>query len=488
MSMVSPVVGAAQPRGGRMIDGTARVFLAEALLVPTGLLTVAYLTRRLGPSEYGRYTLAVALITWLEWGFSAPLARAAVRVIGSASDWRPVATLVVRTQLAMGLLTAVGLWFAAPFIAAWLDEPRLLWLLRLFAFDLPLFALAQAHQQILVALGHFRTRALLPVVRWTVRLSLIVVCVEAGLSSYGAVLAIVGTSLVEIIVARRFVKPSIFRRSNVPVRELFDYAVPLLLTGLCLRVFDRIDVLLLRFLGRPAAEAGMYGAAQNLTLATGLFALAFSPVLLSTVTQAMRDGDHAYARRIARDSLRCVLFLIPLAAVLAASSREIVTLLFGDQYLLSARAFQCLIFAGLANVVISVGSAILIGAGKPSWTLAIAAPLPIVAIAAHLFVIPRFGLIGAAVVTALCATGGALLTFAAIHRLWQVTPPAASLLRSVLLAALGVAVAASWSTSGALVVVKLAALCAGIAGLLYVSGELKPSQVIPTSATIDSTG
>ena len=272
------------------------------------------------------------MITWLEWGFSAPLARAAVRVVGSASDWRPVATLVVRTQLAMGLVTAVGLWFAAPFIAAWLDEPRLLWMLRLFALDLPLFALAQAHQQILVALGHFRTRALLPLVRWTVRLSLIVVCVEAGLSSYGAVLAIVGTSLIEIMVARRFVKPSIFRRSNVPVRELFDYAVPLLLSGLCLRVFDRVDVLLLRFLGRSAAEVGMYGAAQNLTLATGLFALAFSPVLLSTVTQAMRDGDHAYARRIARDSLRCVLFLIPLAAVLAASSREIVTLLFGDQY------------------------------------------------------------------------------------------------------------------------------------------------------------
>ena len=102
-------------------------------------------------------------------------------------------------------------------------------MLRLFALDLPLFALAQAHQQILVALGHFRTRALLPMVRWTVRLSLIVVCVEAGLSSYGAVLAIVGTSLIEFMVARRFVKPSIFRRSNVPVRELFDYAVPLLL-------------------------------------------------------------------------------------------------------------------------------------------------------------------------------------------------------------------------------------------------------------------
>jgi len=478
MPMISPALGGgAQPRGGRIIDGTARIFLAEALLVPTGLLTVAYLTRRLGPSEYGRYTLAVALITWLEWGLSAPMARAAVRLIGSSSDWRPVGALVTRTLLAMGLVTAVGLWFAAPFIAGWLDEPRLSWMLRLFALDLPLFALTQAHQQILVALGYFRTRALLPIVRWTVRLSLIVVCVEVGLSSYGAVLAIVGTSLIEIIVARRFVKPSIFRRSNVPMGELFDYAMPLLLAGVCQRVFDRVDIVLLRFLGRSAAEVGMYAAAQNLTLATGLFALAFSPVLLSTVTQAMRDGDYAYARRVARDALRCVLFLVPFAAVLAASSREIVTLLFGDQYVLSAQAFQCLIFAGLANVVISVGSAILIGAGKPSWTLTIAAPLPIVAIAAHVFAIPRFGLLGAAVVTMLCASGGAVLMFVAIYRLWQVTVPAASLFRSVLFAVLGVAVAASWPASGSLLIIKLGVLCAGFGGLLFVFGELKPSPI-----------
>ena len=128
----------------------------------------------------------------------------------------------------------------------------------------------------------------------------------------------------------------------------------------------------------------------------------------------------------------------------------------------------------MANVVISVGSAILIGAGKPSWTLGIAAPLPVVAIAAHTFAIPRFGLFGAATVTALCASGGALLTLVAIHRLWQVRPPLPSLLRSLLTAAAAAAIATVWSTPGALVIVKLGAICAGLVALLFVSGELNP--------------
>ena len=418
-------------------------------------------------------------------GISAPLARAAVRVVGSASDWRPVARSWFARSWRWDSSRRVGLWFAAPFIAAWLDEPRLVWMLRLFALDLPLFALAQAHQQILVALGHFRTRALLPMVRWTVRLSLIVVCVEAGLSSYGAVLAIVGTSADRDHGGAALREAIILRRSNVPVRELFDYAVPLLLC--------RVVPARLRSCRRPALEVPRRSAARSGHVRSRAESHAgHGPLRARVLARAALDRDAGHARRrsrvcpeIARDSLRGVLFLIPLAAVLAASSREIVTLLFGDQYPLSAQAFQCLIFAGLANVVISVGSAILIGAGKPSWTLAIAAPLPIVAIAVHLFAIPRFGLFGAASVTAFCATGGALLTFAAIHRLWQVTPPAASLVRSVLFAAVGVAVAASWSTPGALVVVKLGALCAGFAGLLFVSDELKLSQVIRASATIE---
>ena len=41
---------------------------------------------------------------------------------------------------------------------------------------------------------------------------------------------------------------------------------------------------------------------------------------------------------------------------------------------------------------------------------------------------------------------------------------------------------------GGPVVVKVGALCAGFAGLLFFSGELQPTQVILTSATIDSTG
>jgi O-antigen/teichoic acid export membrane protein len=454
-----------------MIDGTARVFLAEALIVPTGLLTVALLTRHLGPSDYGRYTLAVTFVLWLEWGFSAPFARAAVRLVGGAAEWGPMAALVVRVQFVVGVLTALALWVTAPIVARTLDEPALSSLLRLFSLDLPLFALAQAHQQVLIALGHFRVRALLSAARWIVRLVLIAAAVAFGLSVRGIVMAVVSTTAIEVALARRFVRPQLFGRVEVPVRQMFDYAVPLLLSALCLRVFDRIDVVLLKFFGRTSAEVGMYGAAQNLTLVTGLFSLSFSPILLSTLAQAVRAGDMTHARQIARDSMKIGLLLLPVAAIVAASARDIVALVFGTQYLASTAVFQWLIFAGVASVAISIVVAVLTGGSKPFWTLYAVAPLPVIAIIAHTWAIPRFGPVGAAMVTTLCGCGGAMFGVVAVYRLWQVTPPATSALRSVILAAAGALAASSWPSPGVLVIVKLAVLGLGVLVLLLLSGE-----------------
>jgi O-antigen/teichoic acid export membrane protein len=467
-----------------MFDGTARVFLAEALIVPTGLLTVAYLTRQLGPTEYGRYTLAVALIAWLEWGLAAPFGRAALRLLSATTDWQPVASLVVRSELVAGAVMAVALFLAAPLVAAALDEPALTSLLRLFAIDIPLFGLSHAHQQVLVALGHFRARAWLSFTRWTVRLALIVGAVEAGLSTQGVVLAIVGTSVVEIALARRFVRPPIFRRSHLPASTLFEYALPLLVTALCLRVFDRVDVVMLKLLGRSAAEVGVYGAAQSLTLAAGLFTTAFAPLLLATVTRAVGSGELSQAREIGRDAMRLVVLLLPLAAILAVSARDVVPLIFGAPYLSGFRIFQLMIVTGLMNAAISIGCALLVAAGKPTLTLKVAVPLPVVAIVAHAWVIPRYGSVGAAEVMLLCAASGAAIAFAAIYSVWHIAPPAASTLRSVVLTVLAAAAAAAWPASGPLVLVKLGTLCLGLALCLVVSGEFGRPQTVVNRARL----
>jgi O-antigen/teichoic acid export membrane protein len=48
-----------------MVEGTIRVFLGEMLLVPTGLVTAAFLTRKLAPEGYGLFAVAATLVAWI---------------------------------------------------------------------------------------------------------------------------------------------------------------------------------------------------------------------------------------------------------------------------------------------------------------------------------------------------------------------------------------------------------------------------------------
>ena len=106
-----------------MLDGTIRVFLAEALILPTGLLTAAFLTRRLGPEGYGLLTLVATIVSWVEWSITSVFARAAVKFVGEAQDWRPVGATVLRLHIMMSGGAVVVLWCLAVPIVSLLDAP-----------------------------------------------------------------------------------------------------------------------------------------------------------------------------------------------------------------------------------------------------------------------------------------------------------------------------------------------------------------------------
>jgi O-antigen/teichoic acid export membrane protein len=244
-----------------------------------------------------------------------------------------------------------------------------------------------------------------------------------------------------------------------------------------LRLFDKLDLLALKVLGGTVAQAGIYGAAQNLALVPGIFALSFSPLLLSTLSRVLREGEVTLAREMSRDAMRVVVGLLPFAALTAGAAPEIVDLILGSSFSAAAPLLAVLIFGALALLMISVTTAILTAAGRPGWTFALTGPLVPLAIIGHLLLIPRFGAIGASAVTALGAGLGALASVLAVHRLWRVLPPIATLLRSGLVAVLAYAVARLWPAPGLLFLVKLPAIVILIVLAFLLLGELNAREM-----------
>ena len=111
--------------------------------------------------------------------------RASVRSIADSTDWRAAGATIASVHFALALAAALLLVAVAEPVALLLGAAALASPLRLFALEIPVFCLAQAHRHILTGLGDFSHRALAAAARWVSRLVLVVLLVELGLSIEG---------------------------------------------------------------------------------------------------------------------------------------------------------------------------------------------------------------------------------------------------------------------------------------------------------------
>jgi hypothetical protein len=177
---------------------------AQALALPVGLITAAFLTRQLGAGLYGELSVAATIVLIIELVAVLMFSRTTVKFVAEATDWRPIASTLAQAQLAVGILSALILAAAAPLVAWGLNSPELTSYLRLLSLDIPLFVLAAAYQSILIGRGAFVQRSVMSVSAWLGRLVLVFLLVGVGLSVHGAILAYIGASAVQLAIGVAF--------------------------------------------------------------------------------------------------------------------------------------------------------------------------------------------------------------------------------------------------------------------------------------------
>lgn len=444
--------------GRRLMDGTARIFLAELLFPLTALITTGYLTRQLGPQGYGVLALTLTTIIWIESAISSFFTKATIKFVGETDNWKPVGAMVIRLSLKMGVAAMVLVWMVAGPLSALLKEPDLAFYLRLCALDIPLLCVGQAYRNVLIGMGNYRAGAVARAGRWLFRMGLVVGLVQAGFSITGALLGVIGSSLAELLLSRWYLGEGMFVKPAPVSFPMQRYGALLFLSSICLIVFNGMDLFLLKILGGTATQAGIYSAAQSLSLLPGLFSWTFSSLLLATLSRQLADRQLDQARELARDAMRVTMFLIPVAAIIAGAAPEIVQIVFGAAFLPAGPLLALLIVGAVSNVMLMVSITIMTAAGLPARTVMFTAPLVLLGLVGHLVLIPRLGQQGAALVTVAVSSLGALAAGAGVYALWTVWPPVGTVIRSLAVGLVVGTVSLWWPTPGVLVFAKLVLL------------------------------
>lgn len=477
--------GAAPSTQARFRRHSALLLGGQLLLLGGGYLVHLFVGRTLGPRPYGSFGLVAQSLFLAEVALYGGFLLAIPRVVSA----RPGVARGLLLRVGAGIVAAsAALWggvgLAAGPIARALGDEGIAPLFPLAFMDLLPFCLYNVCVGVLDGFSAFERRTACAVVYMTVKVAAMLALLATGFGVAGALVGNVVGSVVGLAVilpaAWRLsgsVRPESRRAVGEAVRQVLRQAAPAGAFAVCVQAMLSVDLFVLGHTAADRELVGLYQGAATLAKAPYFLLSAQAAVLVPMVATALARGDEEgrsqAAGHIRRELRFAILLLLPSLAVVVATAPETVAFAMGETFrpaapilpalvagLMCFGLFRALATAAMAGQRNAVVLGLLVGAVALDVALCFA-------------LVPRFGMVGAALATlatASAAAGAALLYLRAV---FAYTFPWGSLARIGLAASAGLA--ASWAAdaAGLPVVLSWASGGAAIALGLLLTGEVR---------------
>ncbi|MBU3666504.1 MAG: lipopolysaccharide biosynthesis protein [Chthoniobacterales bacterium] len=464
--MIDPNNSRAHAAMGSVIQVATR--LGVLLL---GALLMAYLTRRLGTAEYGRYAVAVMLVNWLTIGIAVATGSTTVRLVAGQQHGRRYAVTLAQTvALFSAAIGAVVAGFAGP-IADLFRSPNIAPLLRLLSLDLALGTVAGIYVNVLIARGRYALSAATSLSAACAQLLTAFFFVERGYLALGACAAAVIGSAVQLALGRAVSGIPFFSRDRVAFGDLWGHARLLAGAQLALRVTQSMDLLAVKYFANSAALAGLYAGGQNISQAGFMLFGPTQNVLLRSMAKSRSDGNIEEACKTATLYLRGAMTYGALLCALSVKAKDIALFLLGPVFADSGTVLAILLWAVAFRVVAGTGRTLIAAVGEKASIMVPLLLLIALGLIAYAIAIPRGGIMAAAWVALALAISAGLTSLREGLRLAGIGFPWASLARIVCAAGSAAAVAAIVPSDGWRVLVSLSAACLTYAAMLVLLNE-----------------
>lgn len=260
------------------------------------------------------------------------------------------------------------------------------------------------------------------------RIGIAAILVYMGMGVVGATIAHAAALFVGLLASFYFLEKKVypFLQSQVtPIfntNEMLSYSIPLLLSGFMIMLFGWTDTLMLGHL-RNASEVGIYNAANATARLVYMAPFAISIIFVPIATALYARGAKEEMKEIYQSTTKWVLIInLLLLSFIVLFSKNILSLLFGNAY--SAGGVILLILSSsFCFMYLLNNSGLMLRVIKHTKlefiTLAICVLMNIIL---NYILITKYGLIGAAIATAIASIIVAVIQSIAIYLLTGLNP------------------------------------------------------------------
>ncbi len=192
-------------------------------------------------------------------------------------------------------------------------------------------------------------------------------------------------------------------------RDLLRESLPLILSGLTIMIYMRIDQIMLgQMVGDKAV--GIYSAATRISEVWYFVPMTVSSSVMPSIFKAKEIGEELYYQRIGKLNRGLVWLAITVAIVMTFVAKPLIMMLFGDNYLESGTILAIHIWASVFVFTGVATSGWFIAENLTYLSLYRTLSGAIVNILLNIFLIPLYGGIGAAIATVIAQAVASLIT------------------------------------------------------------------------------
>jgi O-antigen/teichoic acid export membrane protein len=383
----------------RVASNTAVQLAGKGVVLALGLVSIAVLTRYLGPGDYGRYTLALMYMQLFGVLADVGLFTTVVREISknpSRTEQLVGNTLTLRLLLSLAVIALAA---AVSLVLPYDREVRVA--IVLAGGPLLFGMLATTFEAVLQSRLRMSRAVIADVAGRAVALGLTVLVAALDLGFYPVLGAAAGGALATLVVIwllTRRVTTVRFRVEPAVWRALLVSALPLGLALAINAVYFRADTLIIS-LYEPYAQVGLYTLAYRVLELT----LVLGTILLNTTSPLLSEAvarDEPRARRMIELSTDAFVILgVPLIVGGLLLAPEVIELAGGEEFGGAAEPLRILLAAGALAWVNGVFGYALIAKERQASALWLNLSALVFNIGLNFLLVPLYGIVAAAVVT-----------------------------------------------------------------------------------------
>lgn len=371
------------------------------------------LARLFGPEVFGLYAIGLTIILLIDRFTPLGLDKGIIR-FGSMHKRREISSLrgailkSLTLSIIFGSLAGVGVYLAAPWIVKVYGKDEVRPILQGFALALPfMVGLKMAASATRVSQRMKYSALSQDIGQPMISVVLLAIFYWLGWGIMGAVYAHVLSYLIAFVIAMLFTQrlfPEVFksrRMSGPGYRELLFFSIPTAFTGM-LGALNLWAARLIVGYYRPESEVGIYQALSQISIIFAIILEAFNTIFAPMIADFYHNKKFVQLEEAYRVSTKWGLYLcLPLFLVILFAPQQILLVLFGKLYVEGAVPLIILTISQFINVGTGGVGFILIMTGRQKRWLVISASAVAVNLIFGITLIPRFGLIGAAIATSL---------------------------------------------------------------------------------------